>query len=241
MKRYISILLFISILIAFGSLFIGCYSGNNNGEESNDSLSVVRVEDSDTIDLPPSNIDNPISLIPSNPMYDKETDSYSLAVNADNVPNGVILEYYIRDAFDENKVIATSKDGKFSGIKASTTDGNTYMVGVKQDGRRMMVAERNVAGFVPVVTVAKDKKMTMADIQKLIESESTSLYSDPNFSPNLSFKVTNLASGDSCPKDFSELLSKLKMEIWKSVSVSAIDFDENNRVNSITLKVVYDE
>lgn len=241
MKRYILTLLVNSIFIVFGCFFIGCNTGSNNGEESKDSLSVDYMDDSDTIDLPPSNIDNPISLIPSNPIYNKETDSYSLTVNADNVPKDVVLEYYIRDAFDENKVIATSKDGKFSGIKASTTDGNTYMVGVKQDGRKMKVAERNVAGFVPVVKVANDKKMTVADIQKLIESESTSLYSDPNFSPNLSFKVTNLASGDSCPKDFSELLSKLKMEIWKSVSVSTIDFDENNRVNTITLKVVYDE
>ena len=105
MKRYISTLLVNSIFIVFGCFFIGCNTGSNNGEESKDSLSVDYMDDSDTIDLPPSNIDNPISLIPSNPIYNKETDSYSLTVNADNVPKDVMyassrLGCSKQDAFD---------------------------------------------------------------------------------------------------------------------------------------------
>ena len=244
MNKQIQKFLTAGILLTSSFLFVGCKYG---GESSSENVENEGASDSSVVVEPESevpllsDIEDPINLVASNPEYDKKTKSYFFKVEVLHAPKDGKMEFYLCDAFDANKIVATSKDGRFSNVKASTNDAHTYVVGIILNGGKIQEAEKVVSGFVPIITIDSSNKLTVGDVQKMLNDEDVSLYSNPGIAPDVSFKVINLSKEDIIPKDFSEILSKLKMEIWESVSVTAVDYDDNNRIKTVSLKVNYGE
>jgi hypothetical protein len=57
--------------------------------------------------------------------------------------------------------------------------------------------------------------------------------------PDYKLKFNGLPSDAvNIPKILSEVFEKIDMEVWKSATVLSLDYDEMNRIKTITLKVV---
>lgn len=164
--------------------------------------------------------------------------NYSLEAKLKYAPN---VSYIFILSSKDGKEVARSEDGKFNDIPHSNSEGGAYDLWVATpDSLKMLCdSKMNLPGFVKIEKV--DKKMTPAQLQKLIDTRDESLMGvgeNKYISPNCTLHFKDLPAGSkNVPKDLSDVYWNLDNEVWKSVKVISLDYDDTKHINSITLSV----
>ena len=163
------------------------------------------------------------------PEYDEGSQTFSLLLTSDSTGEATVTFQLV----DGDSIIMQSTDGVFSGI-APLDDGYNVVMTVERDDTTI-VRTNHVQGF--VVPRPPVEKMTMEELQRLINAKDASLKRGINEHLALSPKLT-ASSSRLNPKSLREVIRLIEYEDWKSVVVTSVEYDENNLISSITLHPV---
>ena len=167
-----------------------------------------------------------------------EGNGYSFKVTAKNAP---VSKTYIAilDPFDNAKRIAKSDDGTFKDVPSSDVEGAFYTIALLDAATDSIICSIEKPGFIKQTAVAT--KMTVSELQQKIDSRDNSLLGageNDYLAPDYKLKFVGLpADAVNIPTILAEVTDKLDMETWVSAKVTALDYDDKNRISVITLKV----
>lgn len=166
-----------------------------------------------------------------------EDNGYTFNVVVDNRPAGNTYIAIINPL--NQKVIGKSEDGEFKGIPYSEADGFFYTIAL-MNAADSILTSIDKPGFIKQASVTT--KMTVAELQKKMNSRDESLLGigeNDYLAPDYKLKFVGLPSDAvNIPKILSEVFEKIDMEVWQSATVTSLEYDDLNRINKITLKVV---
>lgn len=209
---------------------------------SSETEEEVAVSDSESVIIEiPATIVEPPSLEVGELSFDDE--GYSFETKIKNPPQGS-YEVVLLDLWDDTKIIATSKDGKFAKVPCMTDEDNKagdYRIAIRATANDSLLCEPKVVpGFIPQVKVSA--KMTAEQLQARIASRDESLMGigeNACLAPDVKLKFTGLPKdARNIPEVLSEVFEKLDMGTWDAATVSALEYDDLNRISVITFKVV---
>ena len=172
----------------------------------------------------------------SEPKWDKKKETYSIDIFVKNLPVGANVTYELCETVEPKKVLQTSNNGKFTGIKSSTNQIHSYwFVATCVNGGETKIVQKEIEGFVKIESNVR--QITKGELQALINKQSTKLSgANSQISGNVKFKVSGAGPGESV-NAFQDIFDLIGFDIWKSVTVTSIGYDEHNRVNSVSLSV----
>lgn len=186
---------------------------------------------------------NPTEAIVNEPprfeIIDRKVDDeglYAFKIRVENAP-GKKFYYSVTD-LSADVVIATSKDGSFSKIKASEDPEGAYMIQLIASKGDTLLYQDRVDGFMKVEHV--DTKMTAEELQQLIDSRDQSLLGvgeNKYLSPTCELRFNGLSENDEHPTNLADVLEKLDMEVWESAKVESIEYDDTKHIRSISFRV----
>lgn len=136
-----------------------------------------------------------------------------------------------------NEVIAKSDNGEFKNIPYSKNNGRYYAWIVNASTNESLSEKTEITGFVKVESISK--KLSIAELQDLIDRQDSSLKGHDNeyLSPVCKIKYTNLSKDSYAPVDFGEVYEMFQYNTWEAVEVTSVEYDKNNHITSVTLKV----
>ena len=162
---------------------------------------------------------------------------YKFKVIVKNRPSGNTYLAIINPI--NNKIIGKSDDGEFKGIPYSQADGSYYTIALMNTSDSILTSI-DKPGFIKQVSVST--KMTVEELQKKMDSRDESLLGSGEndyLAPDYKLKFVGLPSDAvNIPKILSEVFEKIDMEVWQSATVTSLEYDDMNRVNKITIKIV---
>ncbi len=161
---------------------------------------------------------------------------YAFRIQVVNAPREK-FRFSVRD-ISTGAVIATSKDGSFSEIKASENAEGAYLIQLVATKEDTVLYEDRVDGFMKVERV--DTKMTAEELQQLIDSRDQSLIGvgeNKYLSPTCELRFHGLSENDDHPNNLADVLEKLDMEVWESAKVESIKYDDTKHISSISFRV----
>ena len=184
-------------------------------------------------------VTDPPTVTVSEPIWNNDS-KYSVEVKAKNVKNGIKFYFVMLSHFDRN-ILQKNTDGKFSGIPHCDDDGHSYDFAI-MDGKEdtLLCVPVEMTGFVKQRIIAKDDKMTLEQLQKLIDCCDGSLNGvgeSDYLSPDYKLHFLGLSSDERKPESWTEIFEMLEFGIWSKVTVTKLDYDEMNRICDVTLKV----
>jgi hypothetical protein len=167
-----------------------------------------------------------------------EDNGYSFDVTVENAP--VVKFYYaVLNPYDNKKTVAKSNDGKFKGVPYSTADGGYYDVALFDASTDSLICCVEKTGFIKQKAVTK--QMSVEKLQSLINSRDVSLmgvgendYLSPDYKLNFSGLPNDAIN---VPTTLGEVFDKLENEIWSSVKVNSVEYDDMNRISVIHLVI----
>lgn len=177
-----------------------------------------------------------ISLIGEKKLNDNET--YSFKVKVDHAPN---VSYVIMLTEKMGgAIVAKSEDGSFTDVPPSKAEGGIYLIQiVDKKADTLLSTPQPMDGFFPIVKV--NHKLSVEDLQKLIDSQDMSLIGNgetPYIAPVYTIKYKGLSNEDSHPATLADVLEKLYVTcVWSRAKVESLEYDENNHISCITLKI----
>lgn len=166
-----------------------------------------------------------------------EEGGYSFSANVENPP---VAEFYfaIIDVYN-NKIIAKSNNGKFDNVPYSNADGGMYGIALFEISADTIICSIEKTGFIKQSSVSS--KMSTHELQIKIDKREISLMGvgeNDYLCPNYELKVIGLSSDAvNVPSTLGEVFDKLDNEIWKSVKVSSLEYDDMNRISKIILNI----
>ena len=170
-------------------------------------------------------------LVVEDPVYDKESKTFSLALYADSTA-GAEITYYLLYG---DSILMQNKEGLFTGI-APFEEG--YNVQAK-------VVWSDTTIFTPIIhrfgfTVPQEpvEKMAAEELQRLINACDKSLKQGKNEHVAQGVKLVVNNSQMNAPRMIPDVIILIENKVWKSVEVTSLEYDENNLITSITLKPV---
>lgn len=179
----------------------------------------------------------PMLRIVTPPTPDDEG-TYTFEATVDHAP-ACKLYYVLVDKLKEQEV-SRSEDGKFSEVPGTKFEGGSYDLLLKAEQGDSVLATLDLPGFIVIEKI--DKKMTPADLQKLINAKDESLVGigeNKYLAPICELHFEGLSKGAiNTPTDMAAVLLKLETKVWKSVKVIKLEYDNTKHINSITMKVV---
>lgn len=143
---------------------------------------------------------------------------------------------FVLKSVREGVVIQESEDGHFTDVPYSEDDGK-YQIQLISTKDFSTLAEDSVSGF----EKATLQKMTAEELQAIINSRDVAkLTSDCN--EQLSAEIKLMFKGirpneKNLPTTLPEVVNRLKDNIWSQVSVTALGYDEDNRINCVTMQI----
>jgi hypothetical protein len=165
-------------------------------------------------------------------------DSYSFEVTVKNAPL-VKFYYAVLNPYDNIKVVAKNNDGKFRGVPYSSADGGSYDIALLDASNDSLIYRVEKTGFIKQKAVTK--QMPIDRLQSLINSRDISLMGvgeNDYLSPDYELKFSGLPSDAvNVPTTLGEVFDKLENEIWSSVKVTSLNYDDMNRISVIHLSI----
>lgn len=199
---------------------------NNNNEE--DSIRNTYVETTG-LSLPPE-------IIVESPVFDGE--NYSIEAKVKNIQIDK-LYFAILDFRNSKKVISKNETGKFKDVPYSEAEGGTYFVAVFDAVADTLICKIDKPGFIKQKAVST--RMTVAELQKKMHARDNSLLGvgeNDYLSPDYTLKFVGLPQNAiNKPKILYEVFEKLDNEVWESATVVSLEYDDMNRISTITLNV----
>lgn len=185
-------------------------------------------------------------LVMENMQYDDKTSTYSFHIKVDFPPKEK-YKIEIHD-FINDKLIAASEDGSFSGVPCSTDEAGRYNFKlVTADGSPVMNPETNqalgpkeFAGFDKQQKI--NKAWAAADLEKAINNYKTSMVDNPYIADNCEINVVNKAEGDlGNYKSFTDLQDIVRMDKENgfecNVKVEKVETNAQNRIVKASVRV----
>lgn len=188
---------------------------------------------------PIEEITDPPTVEVSEPKFDKN--NYTVTVVAKHVPRK-LKYYYVRlNHFGDKEVLQKSKDGHFRDIPYCADDGHSYDFAIMDSNAdTLLCVPVEQTGFIKQAIISKEDRMTIEQLQTLIDTQDDSLKGvgeSDYLAPDYRLTFSGLPSDMKNPESWSEMFDMINFEIWKGVTVSKLDYDDKNRINSVTLKV----
>ena len=145
----------------------------------------------------------------------------------------------ILDPFDNTKVVAKSDNGVFKEVPYSEVDGAIYSIALMDATADTIICCVEKPGFIRQASVAA--KMTVAELQKMIDNRDETLMGvgeNDYLAPECKLKFVGLPSDAvNIPTSLYEVFEKLDMETWTQAKVTALAYDDKNRISVITFSV----
>lgn len=165
---------------------------------------------------------------------------YSVEVEGKNLHRGMKFYYVMMSHFDK-QVLQKSKDGRFRDIPYCADDGHSYDFAIMDSNADTLLCfPVEQTGFIRQAVIKKEQRMTMEQLQNLINTQDKSLNGvgeSDYMAPDYKLTFSGLPSDTKKPASWSEVFELLEYEIWESVTVEELGYDDKNRINSVTLKV----
>ena len=167
-----------------------------------------------------------------------EEKGYQFEVTVENPPS-LKFYYAIVDPYNSKKIIAKSDDGKFKDVPCSEADGGMFDISLMDASADTLICSIQKPGFIKQKAVTK--KMTAEELQSKINNRDATLMGvgeNDYLSPEYTLKLNGLSSDAvNIPSTLGEVFDKLDNEIWESVKVTSLEYDDMNRINKIVLSV----
>lgn len=235
--KYAIFSLIVAGLFGLSIMQISKCSGNASGERADSDSMFVDTTGQMPV-LPPLEGQLPIlSMRPEVPVF--ENDGYSFSIVVEYPPTEA-YKFVVLETFEE-KIVAESRDGKFSSVPFSKEEGGAYRVKLlSADGQRDLSDPMPIIGFIKQQPVAK--KMTVQELQHLLDAGDDSLLGvgeNDYLAPELKIKYNNLPKGViNVPKTIGELYAdKIVMGLW-DVKVASLEYDDMNRITTVVFRVI---
>ena len=184
---------------------------------------------------------DPTTVRVSEPMWDNKS-MYSVEVTAQIVDDRVKFYYVMLSHFGQ-KVLQKNEDGHFSNIPFSNEDGHSYDFAIKDSKTdTLLCVPVEQTGFVKQITIDDDKKMTVEQLQKLIDEQNCSLNGvgeNAYLAPDYEIEFTNLPKDMKKPDSWSEMFELIGFDICQGFTVTNLSYDEKKRINKVTLKISF--
>ena len=226
----------VTVLIIIVSVFLFSRE-NNSGQQTTEKeespISIIG-EETDTLTVVPG-LENPPTIEVGDLTF--EGNGYSFNVKANHIP---VPRTYIAvlDPFD-NKRIAKSDEGIFTNVPFSNVDGAFYTIALVDAATDTIICSIEKPGFIKQSSVST--KMTISELQQKIDGRDNSLLGvgeNDYLAPDYKLIFTGLPSDAvNIPTILAEVTDKLDMETWASAKVTALDYDDKNRISAITIKI----
>ncbi len=169
-------------------------------------------------------------LIWDEPVYDKNTKTFSLVLSTDSTDDATVTYYLI----DVDSIIMQNGDGKFVGI-LPLDDGYDIQACAEWPDTSIKTSLIHILGFV----VPKDpvEKMPLEEVQRLINTmdEDMRQCNLPQLAQGV--KVVTIDSKLSV-QTIQEVMMNLKYKKWESVVVKEVTYNDDNLITSVTLKPI---
>ena len=164
------------------------------------------------------------------PVYDKTTQTFSLTVHADSIGDATV-SYALLDG---DSVIMKSEDGQFSGITPFEEGYNVRLSAQWED----TTIERTIHVMDFIVPRDPVEKMTEDELELLINACDKSLRRSKNDHLAQGVKLVVEGTKLSPPQILPDVITYIENGVWQKVDVIKVEYDDNNLINSITLKPI---
>lgn len=161
------------------------------------------------------------------PTPNPETRTYSFTATASG--GWGQLTYYLyptRNAQDT--LISTS--GRFTNVAPSSS--GKYMLVIKDRTGKELTKE--IRGFTSILNKLTTQQLTTR-LSKSTPDQGLGKY----FASGYKIKFTGLNSGDPVPTSYTQIYSNIASGYWSRVKVTAVEFNDYNKITKITVSVYY--
>ena len=161
--------------------------------------------------------------------------NYNVTIKIEHTPkNGYTV--IIKD-WETGSVVAKSKNGTFKGVPFSRNSGKYYAQIQDTSTEEPLCDPTEITGFVEVKNISK--KLSVSELQELINKQDPSLLGHDNeyLSPVYQLMYENLPQDYEAPDNLSDVFEMLNMEVWTSVEVTSLEYDDTKHVSLIKLTV----
>lgn len=175
------------------------------------------------------------------PVCDYNTLAYNLTVNISNLPPKAVAHYVIRDRL-KGDAVSKSDNGKFKAVPATESgEYNLYISWIDSLGYSGLSVDTVLTGFKPFEK-PKIKKFEADELERLINKCDRKLSTrNAKISSALQLVFTNINSDETCPQTIDEIYNKIKFGKWSSVTVTSVDYNDDNQVVQITMQINHSE
>lgn len=161
--------------------------------------------------------------------------NYNVTIKIEHTPkNGYTV---IITDLETGSVVAKSKNGTFKGVPFSRNSGKYYAQIQDTSTEEPLCEPTEITGFVEVKKISQ--KLSVSELQELISKQDPSLLGHDNeyLSPVYQLKYENLPQDYEAPDNLSDVFEMLNMEVWTSVEVTSLEYDDTKHVSLIKLTV----
>ena len=188
------------------------------------------IEPIDTIQAPPP-VDKKNQVKITNTSVQKTGENYTLYVQCYN-PDNVGLRYEIP------ALGLTSVNGIFNNVPGCKSGSYTVNVVDKSNGK--ILSSKNVKGFEIVIKPKQVDMMSKEEFQRLLlSSRYIDLLKNPKVAKSIALSYVGLNQGEKRPNNIQDVHAKIDFEIWSSLKVVSVGYDESGRINSAVIQPVY--
>lgn len=162
------------------------------------------------------------------PVYDEKTKHYSFTVSA----TGSNLKYIL--CRSNGAKLRTQDNGNFV---VDALEYGSYSVYVSDTVTGKDSEKETVSGCLKIFN-----RLTHADIQNAFNSGDYQQGDRLDFGHCLrgcKFKFEGLNASEEAPGSYSEIFNRIGLGTWRSVRVSSVVYDSQNRVKSMSITIIY--
>ena len=216
----------------------GSSPSGQNGEESESIQLEENIEDKDPElqkeqkkiekQAEKVKVPQPVTLAYTSPKASKEG-TYSFKATAEHLPSGVTVIEFIVQSIIDNSVIASSKDGKFSGVPYSPNKGQYNLLATLSDGQSII--KDRIGGFDEIKVV--DNRMKAEELTTLLNQmdKDLGLGRNPKVIKKPVIVVNDTENkNNSQIKIIDDIYGRLELGTWESVTVTSVEYDSHGRI-----------
>lgn len=161
------------------------------------------------------------------PTPNPETRTYSFTATASG-GWGQYTYYLYPTRNAQDTLVSTS--GSFANVAPSST--GKYMLVIKDRTGKELTKE--IRGFTSILN-----KLTTQQLTTRLSKSTPDQGLGKHFASGYKIKFTGLNSGDPVPTSYTQIYSNIASGYWSKVKVTAVEFNDYNKITKITISVYY--
>ena len=216
------IVFIISILIGGGSTYTVKQIFFTEDDE------VIDSGDTDTITPPPTTTNEALTLLQiEGPNPNPTTRKYSLTVEAEGGEGELI---YSLCPVDNPQQITKNHTGIFDDIPY--TSNGRYTLIISDESNNELI--QTIDGFKTIY-----KRYTLQELTNRLSTDQVDRSLEKHFVQNSKLHFLGIKTGDPVPTGHQQIHSNISALYWERVEVIEVDYNEYNKIKSLTIQVYY--